>query len=1269
MKKDALIEAKIGSLDILKDKQQSINGLEKRLEGLLKAKADPYKELAKSERIRNATYEVPKGLTEEQTMLLTIGAMSEDRILDEMTLGDEKKNERDFFVMYLYENVFASVETQGRIGNVPIMMGEARENAAKAFREYGEGKPEAVQEMGKAFIKRLYESFSTKFVITSDQSMTYGLVVKKALQLMNHPDLGLQNVLNESQKEQMQTMATVCDMRTKVLDAEIKLQENLPDPGTNEREEALKKAWLMHAVSRQLNYEMEAVNDDVSTVTYVTVAKVGEAKKYDQIMVDPNAFVLKDDLLYKMRKQVMLPSQMILSNEEYTKMAMDAYWEEMKKTQMYTELMQADKNTFVDLLQTAREKDLPKITALDKVLQEKTSENQKIRDAIVEEYEVNFTNVLPKIKERLAAVEKRNALLDKLGQEMSNDRLAGSMKTMQEYVSVMKTMSGGWIKQETYDAYLEAMEQVVEKTEALYEKTQDGAYVPLTKEDLKELQDCYKNAYLLAREAREVGNAQRNNFVCEVLERNIVALGLIDKKNLTNLPDAMETAKTSFLEVNGNQLKQAHAAQNTPTQLQYTDVNGETLKGTFTAKSVLRSVTENFGYQVNTIGESYPKFGKIGMQLLKQSVKQPDLISKFTWDNNKIDNFESLSAEEAKEAFLDNLLVSLGDVLQKSHLEIIKNNKQDAIAYFTRLTDEMSVSVQNEKVYNQLGLLGDTEYRLDTRNVAMYSVAELLGAPDIVAKAQQVNLQNEGKNTIQGTFVEVKDGVDISKLPKDHEMRGYDDKVYNNGKGIKSLADLQVLDYICLNIDRHPGNMLYQFDNSEPGNPKFVGVQGINNEASFGIMVKDEDFAPTNNVTKLEDLGVISESVFKSIMDMDIVTFRLSMKTQDFKEPEVEAACVRLQKLRDKVIADAEFFKDKEPGELEPGKIRIVSDEAFEKLTIDNILKAAPNAKLFQNMKTQVMGGVSFANNPALKEKEQKQQMMNKIVHGDANKTIRLEGSQADIGSKNYYAKLQSDLSKYLLEINRADSLLRGSSKEYKEVKKSIRESIELIGKMENPNPEYVDRVKESLHKVTQATEAYQAHKKVKSSGSEYEKVRVSLIDALKNSVERKENTLNAEIVKYHSRVEDAEKRQERIQERKAENRHQMKEFVSNILNWNAKQPKEDLRKVLGSAIVTGSMTQYALTAIDQGKQDKLFNMTKEQFDKQITNLLEDVKFQAYYQSLNEEDLQKNLASQKPIDSYYTDFQKYTATSKIEQQQKQEKEQVKENIGVGGINL
>ena len=492
------------------------------------------------------------------------------------------------------------------------------------------------------------------------------------------------------------------------------------------------------------------------------------------------------------------------------------------------------------------------------------------------------------------------------------------------------------------------------------------------------------------------------------------------------------------------------------------------------------------------------------------------------------------------------------------------------------------------------------------------------------------------------------EGVNISNLPEDHPMRNYGPEVYNNGQGIKSLADMQVLDYICLNVGRRADNMLYQFDTTDPDHPKFIGVQGINNDVSFGLHVDDKDIASTDPLTKLKNLCVISKSVFDAIMDIDEDTLRLSLKRQAFQKPEIDAACIRLQKLKEKVLEDIDYFKDKEPGQLEQGRIRIVSDEEFNKLTIDKILEVSPEAKLFKQVKEQVMNGVPFVDNESKRKSESQEKKINEITNGTEKKPIKLDVSEVNLSSKNYYAKIQRDLATCLLEANNADSVLRGSSKEYKAVQKALKDSIELLGKIDdNPKPEVIEQVKESLGNVTKATKAYANHKKEVHSGSEYEKKRISVMSKIATSINGKKNALEAESKKHISKLENdarrAENKAERIKVQKEETKEQIKQFVKDLKEWSTPEMGCDLKKTLAAIIVAGGRTEHAMKQFGTAASKSMFQMTKDQFDKQVNDFIETPHFQTYYNNIVCNDIDQRKAQlqifhEKAMEHFTQDF-------------------------------
>ena len=64
---------------------------------------------------------------------------------------------------------------------------------------------------------------------------------------------------------------------------------------------------------------------------------------------------------------------------------------------------------------------------------------------------------------------------------------------------------------------------------------------------------------------------------------------------------------------------------------------------------------------------------------------------------------------------------------------------------------------------------------------------------------------------VDGVFMESAEGTDINRLKKDDPIFQANFKSFENPEALQQVVDLQVLDFICGNIDRHLGNMFYQF--------------------------------------------------------------------------------------------------------------------------------------------------------------------------------------------------------------------------------------------------------------------------------------------------------------------------------------------------------------------------------------------------------------------------------------------------------------------------
>lgn len=127
---------------------------------------------------------------------------------------------------------------------------------------------------------------------------------------------------------------------------------------------------------------------------------------------------------------------------------------------------------------------------------------------------------------------------------------------------------------------------------------------------------------------------------------------------------------------------------------------------------------------------------------------------------------------------------------------------------------------------------------VNRRNAAMSRMAQLLGCPELIAHSENMKLQIDGKE-MKGTFMREAKGEDLNKLTEHSPMLCSTEGSMNSLQLKKQLADLQILDYLCGNPDRHGGNLFYQYDRKKDGSVVMRSVCGIDNDSSFGEKLKE----------------------------------------------------------------------------------------------------------------------------------------------------------------------------------------------------------------------------------------------------------------------------------------------------------------------------------------------------------------------------------------------------------------------------------------------
>lgn len=220
---------------------------------------------------------------------------------------------------------------------------------------------------------------------------------------------------------------------------------------------------------------------------------------------------------------------------------------------------------------------------------------------------------------------------------------------------------------------------------------------------------------------------------------------------------------------------------------------------------------------------------------------------------------------------------------------------------------------------------------ISARNIAMSDVAALVGAGDCLAKSTPLTVVNNGK-AVEGCFMEAVQGEDLDHLTQDSPFFKVKDvnDILDYSPALKQLADMQAIDFICGNRDRHGGNIMYQFD--EAG--KLIGVKGIDNDASFMSI----DQAVGDKMTAPENMKYISASMAEKLEHTTPEMLKMTLEGSGLFNTEMDFAVDRFNQLKNAI-------KD--------NKIQVMPDDEFAKHKAEDFYSKDGPATIFKNVHTK----------------------------------------------------------------------------------------------------------------------------------------------------------------------------------------------------------------------------------------------------------------------------------------------------------------------------
>ena len=614
-----------------------------------------------------------------------------------------------------------------------------------------------------------------------------------------------------------------------------------------------------------------------------------------------------------------------------------------------------------------------------------------------------------------------------------------------------------------YNQFLEALKQANEKIDELH-KTRTGAHPFVTKDDKTRLDDLFSNIGKMAEQVmqNEVDGQLRDMVgkVADLASSNYKIMNDYDPDlNPKTLPDLMEDARAITLDTRGAKLKATLGAKLSRRQpLTFVDPKGKVISDVFTPETIQNTWQDAQG-KLDALAETMEAgeakdmvkgFLDASYAYVKRSNR--DLEEKGSKSLNFIcEESASQAAGKVDKHCLERFLKKVyAQKLEGRDPEEVLG--QDVLKKMARALDSVFITAN---VNGECAGIKDGS-RLDSRNSAMSAVADLLNLSSIIARSKPMKIKNENGEIIEGTFMEEAHGIDVSNPSPKAAKYGKKSLSDTDGRGFKSIADLQILDYICGNVDRHSANVFYQFDS----NGKFIGVQGVDNDAAFGTLVPEGGEGELRMVGP-ENMKAVSESTYKAVMKLDPQTLRFVLRGHGLSEEELNAAGNRLLHLKEELNKGVQRHLDSEANrgpndpKFKKNEIVIIKDDEWKDLKKKD-LDEVTDRKDGENYFERTIYEVTNMKQTYKDRKKDFEKLASDIAIGESNRAIDGGLDRGQAQSQKLLDKMNSVTNRHFWQLH------HGTSEEFEEMREAVEEyqrfQQELINRIKEANkPEHID--------------------------------------------------------------------------------------------------------------------------------------------------------------------------------------------------------------------
>ena len=516
---------------------------------------------------------------------------------------------------------------------------------------------------------------------------------------------------------------------------------------------------------------------------------------------------------------------------------------------------------------------------------------------------------------------------------------------LQDYVSEISDLLTTPEEMQNYSNFCDALFRINSITNFYYTPRPDGTLPEMDQRAKMELRESYQRALreaapLLSEEdTGEIGTEMRRiaRELAPLLQADADALDQVDvSKTPMRLPEIIGKGRELAVDLQNNPVPSLSGESNTRQYIRVEGANGSET-GYFTP-SVQANPTKDYQELLDRLQAKYPAYRTVidGLR-----AKEPgDLRQVLSLGTDPFATLNGRTTQEKRremDAFwFTDLYRPLG--FNGTQIEPLSRRRD-----YRQFSEELFSGLKpvRENYYKYVrgdGFLQVQEgANLDRRNLAMYRMAGLLHKPELVAATRPMTVIQNGQPQT-GTFMAEAQGIDINRVQEGDPVLGYKPENLENPAVLSDIAAMQALDFICGNVDRHPGNFLMRFDPKEGENAKLVGITLIDNDMSFSH-AGAEGRKYGSKFIRPEEMGVIGEEFYNAMRLMTREQMEVMLSDCGLSQDEINRAWDRKEALIQKIEADKAYFADKEPGFTEDGRIRLVKEEEWPQYSLQQLGK------------------------------------------------------------------------------------------------------------------------------------------------------------------------------------------------------------------------------------------------------------------------------------------------------------------------------------------